>query len=126
MYLIKSISAVTNYNSSSCLIKIKLSDATIRNLHFWKSRNLLDHPLVPNIDTNTITNNVLAKHWESLRNFIKERVRSLVSPLVNKTGFNLLIIETNALLGKRWEVAGCCTFYLFLKNFAETYQHIAS
>ena len=43
--------------------------------------------------------------------------------MVNKTGFDIFIIETNALLGKRWEVAGCSTFYLFLKNFAETFQH---
>ena len=47
-------------------------------------------------------------------------------PMVNKTGFNILMIETNALLGKRLENAGCSTFYLFLKNFAEFCQHIAS
>ena len=40
----------------------------------------------------------------------------LATIMVNKTGFDILIIETNALLGKRWEVAGCCTFYLFLKT----------
>ena len=34
----------------------------------------------------------------------------------NKTGFDILIIESNAfLLGKRWEVAGCTTFYFFLR-----------
>ena len=36
-----------------------------------------------------------------------------VIPTVNKTGFDILIIETNALLGKRQEDA-------------ETFQHIAS
>ena len=46
--------------------------------------------------------------------------------MVNKTGFEILIIETNAFLGKRWEVAGWSTFYLFFENFAETFQRIAS
>ena len=45
--------------------------------------------------------------------------------MVNKTGFKILIIETNASLGKRGGVAGCCTFYLLLKKFAETFQNIA-
>ena len=39
--------------------------------------------------------------------------------MVNKTGFDILIIETNALFGKRWEDAG-------LKNFAEIFKPIAS
>ena len=47
-------------------------------------------------------------------------------PMVNKTEFDILIIETKVLLGKRWEVAGCSTFYLFLINFAEIFKHIAS
>ena len=46
--------------------------------------------------------------------------------MVNKTGFNILMIETNALLGKRLENAGCSTFYLFLKNFAEIFKRFAS
>ena len=43
----------------------------------------------------------------------------LVITMVNKTGFNILIIETNALFDNWWEVAGCILVYLFLKNFAE-------
>ena len=46
--------------------------------------------------------------------------------MVNKTGFDILIIETNTLLGKRGEVAGSSTFYLFNKNFAESFHHITS
>ena len=40
--------------------------------------------------------------------------------MLNKTGFDILIHEINDLLGKRGEVAGCSTFYLFLVIFAET------
>ena len=42
--------------------------------------------------------------------------------MVNKTGFDSLIIETNALFGKRREDAGYGKFYLFLKNFAEIFK----
>ena len=47
-------------------------------------------------------------------------------PMVNKTGFDILIIETNTLLGKRWEVAGSSTFYLFHKNFADKIEQLKS
>ena len=40
-----------------------------------------------------------------------------------KTGCHILIIETNVLIGRRWEVVGCCTFHLFLVNLAETFKH---
>ena len=43
--------------------------------------------------------------------------------MVNKTGCHILIIETNVLIGKRWEVVGYCTFHLFLVNLAETFKH---
>ena len=39
-----------------------------------------------------------------------------VSPMVNKTGsgFDIMIIEKNALFGNWWEIAGCSSVYLFL------------